>query len=155
LLNNELHFFFVYIHTTITIERTWNHLLFVDYQREQLKMLEGKGVVQETDMPLKMQIQAMSFASQALDLYDICDGRSIAGFIKKVHYSNTLKILFYTLKFELFSTNLINPNSSLIFSRNKTLLSELVEISTNSNITKLKHTRVSINSKFEFIETYF
>lgn len=91
--------FFVYIHTTITIERTRNHLSFVDFQRKQHKMLEGKGVVEETDMPLKMQIQAMSYASQALDLYDVCDCRSIAGYIKKVHYFNTLKNLFYTLKF--------------------------------------------------------
>ena len=58
----------------------------MDFQRKQLKMLEGKGVVEETDMPLKMQIQAMSYASQALDLYDVCDCRSIAGYIKKVHY---------------------------------------------------------------------
>lgn len=49
-------------------------------------MLEGKGIVEESDMPLKMQIQAMSYASQALDLYDVCDCRSIASHIKKVHY---------------------------------------------------------------------
>ncbi|XP_027359463.1 dynein light chain LC6, flagellar outer arm-like [Abrus precatorius] len=46
-------------------------------------MLEGKAVVKETDMPLKMQIQAMSFASHALDLYDVYDCISIAGYIKK------------------------------------------------------------------------
>ncbi|KAK7314456.1 hypothetical protein VNO77_32980 [Canavalia gladiata] len=46
-------------------------------------MLEGKAVVKETDMPLKMQIQAMSSASQALDLYDVYDYISIAGHIKK------------------------------------------------------------------------
>ncbi|KAH1091010.1 hypothetical protein J1N35_018267 [Gossypium stocksii] len=46
-------------------------------------MLEGKALVEDTDMPLKMQIQAMSSASQALDLYDVFDCKSIAGFIKK------------------------------------------------------------------------
>lgn len=48
-------------------------------------MLEGKAVVKETDMPLKMQIQTMSYASQALDLFDVHDCISIAGHIKKVH----------------------------------------------------------------------
>ncbi|KAK9025017.1 hypothetical protein V6N11_064918 [Hibiscus sabdariffa] len=46
-------------------------------------MLEGKALVDESDMPLKMQIQAMSFASQALDLYDVFDCTSIAAYIKK------------------------------------------------------------------------
>ncbi|KAJ0031835.1 dynein light chain LC6, flagellar outer arm-like [Pistacia vera] len=46
-------------------------------------MLEGKGMIKETDMPVKMQIQAMACASQALDLYDVVDGISIAGHIKK------------------------------------------------------------------------
>ncbi|KAI3977493.1 hypothetical protein MKX01_000406 [Papaver californicum] len=34
-------------------------------------------------MPLEMQIQAMTSASQALDLYDVFDFKSIAGRIKK------------------------------------------------------------------------
>ncbi|XP_057465347.1 dynein light chain 1, cytoplasmic-like [Actinidia eriantha] len=46
-------------------------------------MLEGKGLVEDTDMPLKMQIQAMAAASQALDLYDVLDCKSIAAHIKK------------------------------------------------------------------------
>ncbi|XP_044471301.1 dynein light chain 1, cytoplasmic-like [Mangifera indica] len=46
-------------------------------------MLEGKGMIKETDMPVKMQIQAMAFASQALDLYDVFDCISIAAHIKK------------------------------------------------------------------------
>ncbi|MED6174469.1 hypothetical protein PIB30_069241 [Stylosanthes scabra] len=46
-------------------------------------MLEGKAMVKETDMPAKMQIQAMSFASQAIDLYDVHDSKSIAAHIKK------------------------------------------------------------------------
>ncbi|XP_015954294.1 uncharacterized protein LOC107478677 [Arachis duranensis] len=46
-------------------------------------MLEGKGMVKETDMPLKMQIQAMACASKALDLYDVNDCISIAAHIKK------------------------------------------------------------------------
>lgn len=47
-------------------------------------MLEGKAMVKETDMPEKMQIQAMSSASQALDVYDVFDCISIAAYIKKV-----------------------------------------------------------------------
>jgi dynein light chain LC8-type len=47
-------------------------------------MLEGKAMIQDTDMPVKMQIQAMASASQALDLYDVVDCRSIAAHIKKV-----------------------------------------------------------------------
>jgi hypothetical protein len=47
-------------------------------------MLEGKATIKETDMPEKMQIQAMACASQALDLYDVVDCISIAAHIKKV-----------------------------------------------------------------------
>lgn len=47
-------------------------------------MLEGKALVEDTDMPVKMQIQAMASASQALDLYDVLECRSIAAYIKKV-----------------------------------------------------------------------
>ncbi|KAJ1689827.1 hypothetical protein LUZ63_013982 [Rhynchospora breviuscula] len=46
-------------------------------------MLEGKGMIQDTDMPLKMQLQAMSAASEALDLFDVLDCRNIAAHIKK------------------------------------------------------------------------
>ncbi|PSS01889.1 Dynein light chain LC6, flagellar outer arm like [Actinidia chinensis var. chinensis] len=46
-------------------------------------MLEGKALVKETDMPLKMQIQAMNSASEALDLYDVSDCLSISAHIKK------------------------------------------------------------------------
>ncbi|XAR53346.1 Dynein ATPase [Bertholletia excelsa] len=46
-------------------------------------MLEGKAVVKETDMPMKMQVQAMVSASEALDLYDVFDCISIAAHIKK------------------------------------------------------------------------
>lgn len=47
-------------------------------------MLEGKALIEDTDMPMKMQIQAMASASQALDLYDVFDCKSIAAHIKKV-----------------------------------------------------------------------
>lgn len=50
-------------------------------------MLEGKAVIEDTDMPLKMQIQAMASASEALDLYDVLDCTSIAAHIKKVTFS--------------------------------------------------------------------
>ncbi|KAE8674111.1 hydroxyphenylpyruvate reductase-like [Hibiscus syriacus] len=46
-------------------------------------MLEGKALVEDTDMPLQMQIHAMSSASQALDHHDVSDYKSIAGYIKK------------------------------------------------------------------------
>ncbi|KAL9443569.1 hypothetical protein AB3S75_016853 [Citrus x aurantiifolia] len=46
-------------------------------------MLEGKASIKETDMPVKMQVQAMASASQALDLYDVVDSISIAAHIKK------------------------------------------------------------------------
>ncbi|KAF8407055.1 hypothetical protein HHK36_006180 [Tetracentron sinense] len=46
-------------------------------------MLEGKALMEDTDMPVKMQIQAMTSASQALDLYDVFDCKSIAAHIKK------------------------------------------------------------------------
>ncbi|THU59464.1 hypothetical protein C4D60_Mb07t02410 [Musa balbisiana] len=48
-------------------------------------MLEGKAMIQETDMPLEMQMQAMSSASEALDLFDALDCRNIAGHIKKTY----------------------------------------------------------------------
>lgn len=46
-------------------------------------MLEGKAMIKETDMPLKMQNQAMASASQEHDLYDVSDSISIATHIKK------------------------------------------------------------------------
>ncbi|KAJ0007436.1 dynein light chain LC6, flagellar outer arm-like [Pistacia vera] len=46
-------------------------------------MLEGKALIEDTDMPVKMQIHAMTSASQALDIYDVCEYESIAGHIKK------------------------------------------------------------------------
>lgn len=46
-------------------------------------MLEGKAMIQDTDMPVKMQIQAMSAASAALDLFDVSDCKNIAAHIKK------------------------------------------------------------------------
>lgn len=54
-------------------------------------MLEGKASIKETDMPVKMQVQAMASASQALDLYDVVDSISIATHIKKVTFFFLLK----------------------------------------------------------------
>lgn len=51
---------------------------------EHSRMLEGRALVEDTDMPLKMQVHAVSSASQALDLYDVFDYKSIAAHIKKV-----------------------------------------------------------------------
>ena len=47
-------------------------------------MLEGKAMVEDTDMPTKMQIDATSAASLALDLFDVSDCRNVAAHIKKV-----------------------------------------------------------------------
>lgn len=55
-------------------------------------MLEGKALIEDTDMPAKMQIQAMSFASQALDVYDVLDYKSIAAHIKKVTPTNRILV---------------------------------------------------------------
>jgi dynein light chain LC8-type len=100
---SELHFLYIYTHTTITIERE-NLESFEDYhlskREEKVKMLEGKGVVEETDMPLKMQNEAMAYACEALDLYDVCHCRSIACHIKKVHYLTLFPPLYsYFLEF--------------------------------------------------------
>ncbi|XP_043723642.1 dynein light chain 1, cytoplasmic-like [Telopea speciosissima] len=46
-------------------------------------MLEGKALIEDTDMPVKMQIRAMTSAYRALDLYDVFDCKSIAAHIKK------------------------------------------------------------------------
>ncbi|KAM7526397.1 hypothetical protein LguiA_016299 [Lonicera macranthoides] len=46
-------------------------------------MLEGKGIVSETDMTEEMQSQVMELAYQALDLHEVSDFQSIAHFIKQ------------------------------------------------------------------------
>lgn len=50
-----------------------------------LKMLEGKAVVRETDMPEGMQSYVMELAHQALDAHEVSDCQSIAHFIKQVN----------------------------------------------------------------------
>lgn len=67
---------------------------------ERVKMLEGKALIEDTDMPVKMQIQAMAAASQALDVYDVFDCRSIAAHIKKV--SPFLSLSYYWYKDNFF-----------------------------------------------------
>ncbi|CAN0878219.1 Dynein light chain LC6, flagellar outer arm [Linum grandiflorum] len=42
-------------------------------------MLEGKAVVDDADMPVKMQAQAMASAYEALDLFDEFDVRYGSG----------------------------------------------------------------------------
>lgn len=49
-----------------------------------LKMLEGKAIVGETDMPDTMKSHAMELAYQALDLHEVADYQSIAHYIKQV-----------------------------------------------------------------------
>lgn len=50
-----------------------------------VKMLEGKAVLQETDMPEMMQRHVMELAHQALDAHEVSDCQSIAHFIKQVY----------------------------------------------------------------------
>lgn len=57
-------------------------------------MLEGKAMVEDTDMPVKMQVQAMSAASHALDLFDVSDCKSIAAHIKKVPFLSFFLFVF-------------------------------------------------------------
>ncbi|KAK6231349.1 hypothetical protein QUC31_011368 [Theobroma cacao] len=47
------------------------------------RMLEGKAVVRETDMPEEMQSRVMELAYQALDLHEVSDCQSIAHYIKQ------------------------------------------------------------------------
>lgn len=63
-------------------------------------MLEGKAMIKETDMPEKMQSQAMASASQALDLYDVSDCISIAAHIKKVSIQITFDIYSFLIYLE-------------------------------------------------------
>ncbi|CAL5192220.1 unnamed protein product [Lathyrus oleraceus] len=46
-------------------------------------MLEGKGVVRETDMEEVMQSHVMELAHQALDAHEVSDCQNIAYFIKQ------------------------------------------------------------------------
>ncbi|XP_022754568.1 uncharacterized protein LOC111302926 isoform X3 [Durio zibethinus] len=52
-------------------------------EETEKEMLEGKAVIEDTDMPLNMQAQALSSASRALDLYEVFDCIPIAAYIKK------------------------------------------------------------------------
>ncbi|CAJ2666620.1 unnamed protein product [Trifolium pratense] len=47
-------------------------------------MINGLSMIEDTDMPSKMQIQAMAYASEALDLFDVLDCKYIAAHIKKL-----------------------------------------------------------------------
>ncbi|OAY41379.1 uncharacterized protein LOC110621997 isoform X2 [Manihot esculenta] len=48
-----------------------------------VKMLEGKAVVRETDMPELMQNHVTELACQALDLHEVSDCQAIARYIKQ------------------------------------------------------------------------
>lgn len=75
------------------IQNTVKSQLGLKGKKRRVKMLEGKALIEDTDMPVKMQIQAMAAASQALDIYDVFDCRSIAAHIKKVSLSLSLSLL--------------------------------------------------------------
>lgn len=73
-------------------------------------MLEGKGMIEETDMPLKMQAQALTSASRALDLYEVFDCIPIAAYIKKVISKSLLQTQFPFSSFSAFVYHLIQYN---------------------------------------------
>lgn len=52
-------------------------------------MLEGKAVVNETDMLETMQQDALQLAAKALDIFDVTEPTEIAQFIKKVISSSS------------------------------------------------------------------
>lgn len=60
-------------------------------------MLEGKGVVRETDMEEVMQSHVMELAHQALDAHEVSDCQNIAYFIKQVYYLKLSYILLQLL----------------------------------------------------------
>jgi hypothetical protein len=60
------------------------HFLYTFGKTLRLRKEVDSVLREDTDMPVKMQVQAMASASQALDLYDVFDCRSIAAHIKKV-----------------------------------------------------------------------
>lgn len=61
-------------------------------------MLEGKGIVAETDMKRIMQQDALHLASKALDMFDVTEATDISRFIKKV--SNKF-FQHFSMKFRL------------------------------------------------------
>jgi dynein light chain LC8-type len=63
-------------------------------------MLEGKGVVRETDMAEEMQNKVMELAHQALDAHEVSDCQSIAHFIKQVSLYLQIKLKFPLLKLD-------------------------------------------------------
>jgi hypothetical protein len=67
-------------------------------------MLEGKALIEDTDMPVKMQMQAMASASEALDLYDVLDCKSIAAHIKKVSPFISPLLKFKTTTYNSYSS---------------------------------------------------
>lgn len=60
--------------------------LFLGKIGSLVKMLEGKAVLRETDMPELTQTHVMELAYQALDLHEVSDCQSIAHYIKQVFF---------------------------------------------------------------------
>lgn len=81
-------------------------------------MLEGKGLIDDTDMPMKLQIQAMKAASEALDLYDVFDTKSISAHIKKVplfNFTSYLTIFIYhPFKFIIITRKFVSLYASFL-----------------------------------------
>ncbi|KAF3783732.1 Dynein light chain LC6 [Nymphaea thermarum] len=78
---------------------------------EDPSMLEGRALIQDTDMPTKMQIHAMTSASHALDLYDVLDCKSIAAHIKKVRFSSLFNLsVVITVRFSRVGFSVFFPS---------------------------------------------
>ncbi|XVE87931.1 hypothetical protein DITRI_Ditri19aG0028100 [Diplodiscus trichospermus] len=60
-------------------------------------MLEGKAIIDETDMLQTMQQDALHLAAKALDIFEATELTDIARFIKKVraqrHYRNFINLM--------------------------------------------------------------
>ncbi|EEF32508.1 cytoplasmic dynein light chain, putative [Ricinus communis] len=108
-------------------------------QVKLLKMLEGKAIVQETDMPEVMQSQVMELAYQALDLHEVSDCQSIARYIKqlklwafyrKFNSCKNLTEVYCKLFFEILKTPRpqLNPKKTIYKAKLEFLLDSSIVI---------------------------
>ncbi|GAY49779.1 hypothetical protein CUMW_121700 [Citrus unshiu] len=79
-------------------------------------MLEGKAVVQETDMPYELQSHVMELAYQALDLHEVSDCQSIAHYIKQ-KFDEAYRPAWHCVVGKDFGSCITHLCGSLIFFR--------------------------------------
>ncbi|KAH0913979.1 hypothetical protein HID58_028425 [Brassica napus] len=66
-----------------------------------------------------MQVQAMSLASQALDIFDVVDCKSIAGHIKKVKYIVTTSLMEFDERYGSGWQCVVGSNFGCFFTHSK------------------------------------